>query len=147
MGLFTKSQEADRQVSETNDYALRVLICGGRDFTDWEDFRNRLEAIAREHFPTTEEDRYGNYLYDVMIIHGGAPGADSLADQWAVVNWTGLEVYPANWKKHGNAAGPIRNQQMLDEGKPDLVVHFPGGKGTADMVRRAKKANIKTIQA
>ena len=47
-----------------------------------------------------------------------------------------------DWKKYGKKAGPLRNQQMLEEGKPDLVVAFPGGNGTADMVRRAKKANI-----
>jgi hypothetical protein len=50
--------------------------------------------------------------------------------------------YPADWARHGNAAGLVRNQQMLDDGKPDLAVAFPGGKGTADMVRRARKAGI-----
>ena len=54
--------------------------------------------------------------------------------------------YPAPWKRFGPSAGGIRNQQMLDEGKPDLVVAFPGGKGTADMVRRAENAGVKVIK-
>jgi len=52
----------------------------------------------------------------------------------------------AKWSKHGRAAGPIRNQEMIDECKPDLVVAFPGGRGTADMVRRAKAAGIRVIE-
>lgn len=134
-------------MGEINDYALRVLVCGGRDFTDWGGFRDRLEKVAQKHFPRMEEDRYGNYLYDVVIIHGGAPGVDDFADRWAIVNLTGIEIYKADWALHGKAAGPIRNQQMLDEGKPDLVVAFPGGRGTSDMVRRAQKAGVKVIYA
>jgi hypothetical protein len=53
-----------------------------------------------------------------------------------------IDVYVAQWKKHGRAAGPIRNQRMLDKGKPDLVVAFPGGRGTADMIRRAERAGV-----
>lgn len=121
---------------------MRVLICGGRDYNDWRSFRNELEKIAIIRFPKTEPDEYGNYLYDVTIISGAARGTDTLAIDWAVVNWTGLQTYPADWKTHGKAAGPIRNQQMIDEGKPDLVIAFPGGSGTKDMIRRAKKAGI-----
>jgi hypothetical protein len=83
---------------------------------------------------------------DTVIIHGGARGADALADQWAVCNWLMPEVYPADWDKHGRAAGPLRNQRMLDEGKPDLVVAFSGGSGTTDMVRRARKTNVRVIE-
>lgn len=121
---------------------MRVLVCGGRDYTDYETFRNKLEEIAQELFPRTPEDDYGNYLYTVHIISGGARGADTLAIDWAVVNWCPFTEYKADWDKYKKAAGFIRNQQMLDEGKPDLVVAFPGGAGTADMVRRAKKAGI-----
>ena len=53
-----------------------------------------------------------------------------------------IELFPADWKVRGRAAGHIRNQQMLDEGRPHLVVAFPGGRGTADMVRRARAAGI-----
>jgi hypothetical protein len=65
-----------------------------------------------------------------------------MAGEWADVFGVPFRIFPANWKKHGRAAGPMRNQQMLDEGKPDLVIAFPGGSGTADMVRRAKAAGV-----
>jgi hypothetical protein len=80
------------------------------------------------------------------LIHGDAPGADRLAAAWAkdtgLAEFGELLAFPADWEKHGNAAGPIRNQQMLDEGKPDMVIAFPGGIGTANMVRLARKAGV-----
>ncbi|MGB3417884.1 MAG: DUF2493 domain-containing protein [Mesorhizobium sp.] len=117
---------------------MRVLVCGGRDFNDRQKLHNALDAIV----PRTEPDEYGNSLPDnVTIIHGGARGADQLADDYGVLNWCGIEIFRADWGL-GKAAGPIRNQRMINEGKPDIVVAFPGGKGTADMVRRAKTAGI-----
>jgi hypothetical protein len=81
-----------------------------------------------------------------VIIYGGAYGADRLAREWAEEHCLGSECYPADWTKYGRAAGPIRNKQMLVEGKPDLVVAFPGGPGTADMVRQARAAGIRVIE-
>jgi hypothetical protein len=132
---------------EEEEMRPRILVCGGRDFDNWGLLRDTLYDITDERNWVTEKDIAFNYLPDVVIIHGGAKGADDLADQWAAVNWTGLEIYPADWDKYGKKAGPIRNQQMLDEGKPDLVIAFPTPKsrGTWDMVRRAQKANIETI--
>ena len=77
-----------------------------------------------------------------VVIHGGARGADISADVCALAFGIDVEVYPADWAKHGKAAGPIRNAQMLREGRPDAVLAFPGGRGTADMVRRAKRAGV-----
>lgn len=106
---------------------MRVLVCGGRDFRQ----RDLLNATFRPLFPKLS-----------AIICGGAPGADTLAWDWAWENRVTCYRYMADWKTHGKAAGPIRNQQMIDEGKPDLVIAFPGGRGTADMVRRAKAAGV-----
>jgi ABC-type sugar transport system substrate-binding protein len=75
------------------------------------------------------------------LINGGCHGADQLARNWAKKFGVTQETYPADWSK-GRIAGPIRNQEMIDRGKPDLVIAFPGGKGTADMVRRAREAGI-----
>ena len=54
-------------------------------------------------------------------------------------------AFPAEWKKHGKAAGPIRNRKMLQDGKPDLVLAFPGGRGTANMVELATDAGIRVM--
>lgn len=57
-----------------------------------------------------------------------------------------VESYPADWKRYGRAAGPIRNRQMLEEGKPDLIIAFHSNlaesRGTANMVKIARKAGI-----
>lgn len=108
----------------------RVLVCGGRNFSDYRYLTAQLCKVN----PTPS-----------LIIEGGATGADELARKWAMRRSIAVETYNAQWGQHGRAAGPIRNQQMLDEGKPDLVVAFPGGTGTADMVRRAKAAGVPII--
>jgi len=69
-----------------------------------------------------------------------------MANAWAVDHNLAIRSFPADWEKDGLAAGPMRNQRMLDEGKPDLVIAFPGGRGTADMVQRAKAAHVRVIE-
>lgn len=108
---------------------MKLLVCGGRDYDDWDTVCDELTWLMGDH-PID------------LIIHGAAKGADSLAEEFAKASGIASRPFPANWKKHGRRAGPIRNQQMLDEGKPDLVVAFPGGRGTADMIARAKAAGI-----
>lgn len=119
---------------------MRVLVCGGREYDDWTVFAN---TMYRHFHPdaTGEECRKSP-----TIIHGDAKGADFMARLWAICNGFDEVRFPADWKAHGKGAGPIRNQRMLDEGKPDVVVAFPGGKGTVDMVARAKKAGIPVIE-
>ena len=114
---------------------IRVLICGGRDFDDYAMLADTLIGLIGQYDPK-----------EVTIISGHARGADKLGEQFAKANNCELLIFPADWDKFGKGAGPIRNQQMIDEGKPDLVVAFKGGKGTADMVRRTKKHNIKVIE-
>jgi hypothetical protein len=122
---------------------MRILVCGGQDFDNYALVSKTLHSL----FPPSTDD-ISTWLPppDTVIIHGAARGADTLADQWAVVNWVKIEEYPADWDKLGGAAGPIRNQRMLDEGKPDVVVAFPGGRGTADMVRRSRAAGVRVIE-
>jgi len=113
---------------------MRVLVCGGRDYSDAKALFAVLDNIRREYGPIT-------------VIQGGATGADALARKWCGMerNVHMINV-PADWKAHGRAAGPIRNQRMLTEHKPDMVLAFPGGRGTADMVRRAKAAGVRICQ-
>jgi len=128
----------------------RVLVCGGRDFTILDAYnkvRDFLDQLCDERGWITEPSDDDNYLPQIHIISGMAKGIDLAAVDWAVSHWCGWSEFPADWKQYGNRAGPIRNQQMLDKGKPDLVVAFPGPKsiGTYDMIRRAQKAGVETI--
>ena len=107
----------------------RVLVCGGRRYADDRHVNRVLDEIDSERGPIT-------------IIEGGAHGADELAYRWARSRKRPHIQVVAEWSQHGRAAGPIRNQRMLEEHRPDLVVAFPGGVGTADMVRRAQAAGV-----
>lgn len=80
-----------------------------------------------------------------VVIQGGARGADALAAKWADHNGVPLVTYPPLWSR-GRKAGPERNAFMLMDSRPDLVIAFPGGRGTADMVSRAKAAGIEVIE-
>lgn len=78
------------------------------------------------------------------VIEGEARGADTLARAWAHSMKIRVEPFPADWKKYGKAAGFMRNQKMLDDGRPDLVVAFWDGKsrGTEMMIELAKRMRI-----
>jgi hypothetical protein len=129
-----------------NDYRHKILVCGGRNFIDRSIIFETLYDYCDLRGLKTDEDKYGNWLPCVTIIHGGASGADSIADDWAIINWCPVEEFKADWKKYGKAAGPIRNKQMLDEGKPDVVIAFPGGRGTQNMVQLAEERGIETLR-
>lgn len=111
----------------------RVLVCGGRGY---EDRVSLFKVLDAAHYANPIE----------CLIHGAARGADSLAADWALDRDVLCKAYPADWDRDGRAAGPIRNQRMLDEGKPHMVVAFPGGRGTADMIRRAEKAGVPVVR-
>ena len=115
---------------------MKVLICGGRDYKDWEKFQKTMNTL----FSTLSE------LEPTEIAHGDARGADGLADDYAWLKGIPCKKFPADWKRHGKAAGIIRNAQMLKEFQPDVVIAFPGGRGTGDMVQRAKAAGVKVIE-
>lgn len=109
---------------------MRIIVCGGRYYSNKDRVFETLDAL---------QDRVGSF----ELMHGGARGADALAHDWWWDRGLGpCEPMPADWETHGRAAGPIRNQLMLDEHKPDLVIAFAGGRGTADMVRRAEAAGV-----
>jgi hypothetical protein len=116
---------------------MRVLVCGGRDYEDYEGFKYILDGLL---------DLMNN-LGETVLIHGGAKGADSMCDKYAKERFDiTVERYPAQWIEYGKAAGFIRNKQMLVEGKPDCVFAFPGGKGTDNMIQQALKAKVKILQ-
>lgn len=113
----------------------RILVCGGRHY----DNSARVNAILDGYRRETPHDA-------LRIIQGGATGADRLARLWCMQRRIPYDNFSANWKEFGSAAGPIRNARMLEVGKPDLVVAFPGGKGTADMIAKARAAGVEVVE-
>lgn len=123
---------------------MKVLVCGGRDLTDHLFVFKTLDLLHQERKIT-------------HVIEGGqrtrdphtreiVGGADYWGMRWAKRYLIPFTTVRADWNKHGRAAGPIRNQLMIDEQHPDLVIAFPGGAGTADMVHKAILAKIKVIE-
>lgn len=110
------------------------LVCGGRDFADQKIFDEVMGYLLRTRGCPSK------------VVHGGALGADSMAVAWAERMAIQVAEYPADWKAYGPSAGPIRNQEMLDKETPQIVIAFPGGRGTADMVRRAKEAPAELVE-
>lgn len=106
----------------------RFLVCGGRDYADWQFMRKKLKVLLEE-----------DWMF--ILVHGDCRGADRLAAGWAKACELIVEAYPADWAKYGRAAGAIRNQEMLDSGI-DGVIAFPGGKGTANMIKIAIQAGV-----
>jgi len=106
----------------------RVLLTGSRRWSDWEAVNDPLQE-----FPE-----------GTVVIHGGAKGLDSIAEQLACALGFKTEVYEAEWDLRGLSAGPTRNQEMLDKGKPTEVLAFPlpDSKGTIDMIKRAWRAGL-----
>lgn len=125
---------------------MKLLVCGGRDYHDYETAKAVLDSIHQENRITT-------------IIHGEADGADTLADRWAKEMRISRHTFPAQWedfsepckirfrggKKYNALAGFNRNQRMLEEGRPDCGLALPGGSGTADMADRLARAGIEVL--
>jgi hypothetical protein len=112
---------------------MRVLVCGGRNYADGA----RVSAVLNKLHQERGID---------LIIEGGAKGADYLAHVWACMSDVATERFEADWENQGSFAGPARNARMLNEGRPDLVIAFPGGRGTADMVRKARRAGVEVVE-
>lgn len=113
----------------SDERPIRLLVCGGRAFDNVAFLHRALGAMQ--------------ILAPIgALIEGGATGADSLARTWATHRDIPVITERADWKAHGRGAGPRRNQKMLDDHRPDVVIAFAGGAGTGDMVKRAKAAGV-----
>lgn len=128
-----------------------MLVTGGRDY-------------ANEAFVFETLDAFNTSWPITLIVHGAAKGADSLAAAWADLHriphtkdrfkalWSdlgapGARIMAGKFGSYNANAGKDRNQRMLDEEKPEVVIAFPGGHGTADMVARAERAKVHVIHA
>ena len=109
--------------------AFVALVTGGRDYADRDAVFRALDTLLAKHPGLT-------------VLQGGATGADALAHEWALRRERPSITVPAEWDKYGPAAGPRRNAIMLGY-LPHGCVAFPGGIGTADMVRQAERAGLK----
>lgn len=112
---------------------MKLLTCGDRNWTDRETIQVWIEYFKKNHSP-------------LETIHGGAPGADTIAGE--IAQWLAVRVrsFQAEWSKYGRAAGPIRNRYMLDTTRPDAVLAFHNdlarSKGTKHMYDLASKRHI-----
>lgn len=106
-----------------------IVVTGGRNYDDHKTMAAVLEFVKPS-----------------LIIHGGATGADSLAQSWARANSCSTIVFKAEWGVFGIQAGPIRNGNMLKANPNAVVIAFPGGSGTADCVRKAIAANMIVLE-
>jgi hypothetical protein len=113
---------------------MQVLICGSRNFID----EAAIAAVIDKLDP------------DDIVIHGCASGADTIAGELARARGLKVMEFPAQWRRYGRSAGPIRNKQMLVEGKPDIVYAFykdkKKSKGTKNMVKQARSAGVETVE-
>ena len=112
---------------------MKILVCGGRDYQD----REKVFQVLDEIHKTTPIS---------LVVHGAARGADLLGEEWAKSRETAYYGVPAKWQELGRKAGPLRNLDMLERITPDLVVAFPGGRGTENMIKLATSNNIKVKQ-
>ena len=129
----------------------RLLVCGSRsvDHTSKEEYIKVAANLSRICFERGLINReYGIWIPTIILINGKCPtgGIDRIAEDWAISNWCVVEEYPPlpeDIRQWGfGIAANMRNQRMIDEGKPDLVVAFRGGSGTRDMVDRARRAGV-----
>jgi hypothetical protein len=116
---------------------VRLVVTGGRDYDD----RDPLESVL---------DGIHERLTVDVLIEGEARGADTLAREWAESRGITVEPYPAKWQEYGRKAGPIRNRQMIDEGRPDYAAVFydrprDKSRGTANMHTQLDAFGIKIL--
>lgn len=105
---------------------MLILACGSRHYSD----AKRIARVLAEYKDA-----------EPTVIHGAAKGTDTQAGEAALDLGYPVEEYPADWQRHGKAAGPIRNRQMLDR-RPNLVIAFGNGRGTTDTVEEARTRGI-----
>lgn len=116
---------------------MKILVCGGRNYKDKEALYAFLDDL----------DGNGKKGGITAVVHGAAPGADTLAGEWAADRNRTVYSHPAQWDIYGSSAGSIRNAQMLLM-HPDIemVIAFPGGRDTQDMINKAKEKGIMVHQ-
>lgn len=112
---------------------LIVAVTGGRDFSDSSLVDDALDKFHEDHEIT-------------LLVHGGCSGVDFISKSWAKRNGVHTAEIQALWDYYGRAAGPIRNEAMLANIKPDVLLAFPGGKGTESCKKVAIDLKIEVLE-
>lgn len=113
---------------------MKILVCGSRKYNDIKKVYETLDKLDATYQITA-------------VVHGAASGADTLAGRWAEQRGKIIFAVPADWERYGKSAGPKRNIKMLTD-HPDIgmIVAFPGGAGTRDMINQGTKKNILILE-
>ena len=108
---------------------MKVIIAGSRGFSDFQLLYAKCEEVLANST-------------DVEIVSGTAKGADKMGEHYASLRGFGVKLFPADWNKHGKAAGYLRNKEMADYA--DVLIAFWDGesRGTQHMVNLAKERNL-----
>lgn len=104
---------------------MNVIICGSRYFTDYERMCSTMDTLLKD-------------VNIAKIITGGANGADEMGKAYAISRGYKNEEMPADWGKHGKAAGPIRNTAMAQQAHATIAFWDGRSRGTRDMIRKAQ---------
>lgn len=119
-----------KELRGVEDNTFKLIIAGGRDFNDYQTLKGRLDNLLRS-----------KNLEDIVIISGGAKGADSLGERYAKERCLRLEIYEAEWDRFGKRAGYLRNSLMADNADA-LVAFWNGSAGTGHMITLAEEQGL-----
>lgn len=113
---------------------FKLVVAGSRSFADFDRLSADLDYLLSKKSPD-----------EVEIVSGGASGADALAERYARSRGLAFRAFPADWRRWGKLAGPIRNRQMADYGSA-VVVYWDGrSRGSADMISSASAAGLRVV--
>ncbi len=118
-----------------NPKILKVVIGGCRNYKNYNDFKSTLN----DYFEKLEKN------YQIIIISGHCSGVDTMAEQYAYEKGYTLEIFPADWKKYGKAAGPKRNEEMVKASNTVIAFWDNSSKGTKNLITTAEKHNKNII--
>jgi hypothetical protein len=107
---------------------MRTIIAGMRDYQNYTVVCAAMEACGWT--PT-------------QVVSGCAAGVDSLGERWAKEHGISVQQFPADWKTHGRAAGPIRNRQMAEYGDALVALWDGQSKGTGNMIKQARERGLR----
>lgn len=108
---------------------MKVIIAGSRDAP-----KHVLDCLA------FVIDQLINKRWEIdEIVSGGCAGPDMAGEDWAIVYGVPVKRFDADWKKHGKAAGPIRNREMADYADAAVVIWDGKSRGSKNMIDEMKK--------